>query len=105
MNGDIIGIGMFLLVIYVFFTIFTTISGFESKKQAKITAVGFIVLVIFTVIIFCGVDGTVLKAALYLLPLYFMYNFIQILGSDPHNKIWRHLLNTAIAGISAVLIL
>lgn len=105
MENELIGLVMFLLVVYAFFTMFMTISGFETKKQSKITGIGFAVIAIFTIGIFWDVEGSIFRALSYLLPLYFMYNFMQILSNTTHKKGLLHLMNFSAAGLIAYLIL
>ena len=97
MSENVFGIVLFLLVVYVFFTLYSTLSGFETKKQSKRTLVGFAVVVLLTVGIFCEVEQSAFKAVLYLLPLYFLYNFMQTLGNSLHKRLPLHLLNGGVA--------
>lgn len=105
MEESLLGSIMLLLVVYFFFTIYSTLAGFESKKQSERTLLGLAVVAIFTIGIFWEVERSVFEAVAYLLPLYFLYNFMQILGNVTHKKLWLHILNTGFAGIIAILLI
>ncbi len=105
MEENFVGNIMFLLVVYVFFTLYSTIAGFENKKQSKTTLLGLAVVAIFTIGIFGEEERSVFEAVAYLLPLYFLYNFVQILGNTIHKRLWLHMLNIGFAGIIAILLI
>ena len=105
MDDTYLGIIMFLVVIYAFFTMFMIISGFETQKQSKITLAGLAVIAMFTIGIFWESNRQLLTVLAYLLPLYFLYNVMQILGNCTHKRLLLHVVNVLVAGLITILII